>query len=343
MSFHRWMSLFQRASLVGSAAVLAAGLASAQSMTSESQPPSASSSWSNYSSSAQVAEVSASADTSGTSLTLAHPASAQRQSPSTMPAWKHYSSSAEIAEISAPSGLGAMPSAPASAASAAGQMGQSEGGGGGWKGALFHHYALELGGGFNAPTGDTVDKPAPGTRYITWGGQFVIGYGKHITKNLAMLLEYQFIDDKIPGAIIAETGAQGGHAHIWSFTLDPVWDLFPSSSNDLYVTGGGGFYRKKTNFTTPAPSQFCSFYYCGIGYTNQVVGSFSSNQGGFNIGGGYLHRFGGMYGPGKMGIFVEARYLDVLSPAITTQPNGLGTTSVGAGTRLIPVTIGLRW
>ncbi len=41
-------------------------------------------------------------------------------------------------------------------------------------------------------------------------------------------------------------------------------------------------------------------------------------------------------------IFAEARYLDVLTPAVTTEPNGLGTTTVEEGTRLLPVTIGVR-
>ena len=223
------------------------------------------------------------------------------------------------------------------------------GGGGGWTHALFGNYALEFGGGFNAPSGDQVEIPSTTTtpsfenKDITWGGQFTLGYGKHFGNNLAALIEYQFIDDKLPGVIIAEAGAEGGHAHIWSLTLDPVYDLFPKASNDVYVTGGGGFYRKVTSFTDVEPEEYCEFYYCGEVYAPQVVGHFSSNQGGFNIGGGYLHHFGGMYGPGRMGVFVEARYLDVLSPAVTTQPNGLGTTSVAADTKLIPITVGLRW
>jgi hypothetical protein len=34
-----------------------------------------------------------------------------------------------------------------------------------------------------------------------------------------------------------------------------------------------------------------------------------------------------------MKLIAEVRYLDVLTPAVTTQPNGLGTTTVAAGTR----------
>jgi hypothetical protein len=44
-----------------------------------------------------------------------------------------------------------------------------------------------------------------------------------------------------------------------------------------------------------------------------------------------------------MRVFAEARYLDVLSPASAVAPNGLGTATVGSGTRLVPLTFGLRW
>jgi len=201
---------------------------------------------------------------------------------------------------------------------------------------MFSRFTFEGGGGFNAPAGDSANN-------ITWGGNFTVGGGFHFTDRLAALIEYQFIDDKLPGAIIAETGANGGNAHIWSFSVDPVFDLAPKRTNDLYVTGGGGFYRKVTNFTDPEEAEYCSYYYCGIGYENQVVGHFSSNQGGWNIGAGFLHRMGGIYGDGKVKLFAEVRYLDVMTPAVTTEPNGLGQTTVGAGTHLIPVTFGIRY
>ncbi len=287
MSFPRWMPLMRFVGSLGSAAILAAGLASAQSSA------------------------------------VLDPASSVGESSS------NESSSLMLAESIAPEGSAALPSAPSPAASsAAGQ------GGRGWKSTVASKYALEFGGGFNAPTDKT---------YITWGGQFTIGAGVNFSKRLALLAEYQFMDNKLPGAIIAETGANGGHSHIWSLTLDPVVSLFPKSSHDVYVTGGGGFYRKVTSFTDPQLAEYCDYYYCGITTVNTVVGHFSSNQGGFNIGGGYQHRMGGMYGESKMKLFVEARYVDVLTPAVTTHPNGLGTTTVAAGTKLIPVSVGIRW
>jgi len=44
-----------------------------------------------------------------------------------------------------------------------------------------------------------------------------------------------------------------------------------------------------------------------------------------------------------MKLFAEVRFLDVLSPASAIAPNGLGTATVGSGTRLVPVTFGVRW
>ena len=231
-------------------------------------------------------------------------------------------------------GLAALPAAPGASGSGGQYDNRSHGGGGG--NGILSHMTYEVGGGFNAPTSDS----AP---YITWGYNFTVGAGYRFDKHFAVNLEYQFIDSKLPGAIINQAGATGGYAHIWSFTLDPIYDFNPKSAVELYATGGYGFYRKVTSFTDPQLQVYCSYFYCGTITQNVVVGHFSSNQGGWSIGGGLQHRFAGWNGDGKMRIFAEARYLDVLTPAVTTEPNGLGTTTVGADTKIIPVTVGLRF
>src|ERR1039457_1692960 len=68
----------------------------------------------------------------------------------------------------------------------------------------YSHLAFEAGGGFNAPTEDS----AP---YITWGGNITVGAGYRFNSMLTLMTEYQFIDDKLPGQLIAEAGATGGH------------------------------------------------------------------------------------------------------------------------------------
>lgn len=266
----------------------------------------------------------------------AQAAPTQDQTTSNPAASTSYSSSQagtmQVAEL-------ALPEAPAPKASAGGEGQYGNGGGyGGGKGSqsIWHKLTWEAGLGFNAPISSS----------ITYGFNFTIGGGMRFNPHFSTLMEYQFIDDKVPGAIIAETNGQatGGHSHIWSFTLDPVYDLFPKSTNDVYVTGGGGFYRKVTTFTFPQQTQFCYYFYCGYGYAPGTVGHFSSNQGGFNVGGGYEHHLGGMYGESHTALYAEVRYLDVLSPAVVGKSaNGLPPVTLVKDTQMIPITFGIRW
>jgi len=182
----------------------------------------------------------------------------------------------------------------------------------------------EVGGGFNAPIGN--DLP-----YITWGGNVTGGAGIRFNKVFSLLGEFQFIANKLPGAFINAGGGQGGNAHIISITAAPVIDLFPKRTTSIYLTGGGGYYHKSTNFTI---QECCDFY----GYPVTVTAnSFTSNQLGGSIGFGLSHKLGGsIYGDGHSQLFAEARYLYIHTPAIT-ETNGLGATE------LIPVTVGIRF
>lgn len=235
----------------------------------------------------------------------------------------------EIAEFRAPEAAAALPSAPAPSSAAAGQY-NSGGSSSRWSGLAF-----EAGFGFNPPESNSIGN----------GWNLQIGAGLHAGPHFTPLIEYQFIHTGLARYIINEVGSQGGYVHIWSFGIDPVFDIAPKASNDFYIKGGGGFYRKVTSFTDPNLQYYCDYYYgCGYIQVNQVVGHFSSNQGGWNIGGGYYHRFGGIYGTGKMKFFAEARYLDVMTPAVTaTSSSGALVTQVPADTKLIPVTFGFSW
>ena len=222
-------------------------------------------------------------------------------------------------------------------ASAAGQYGNG-GGYGGEKRSLLHSWTFEAGGGFNAPIGN--DGP-----YITWGGNFTVGGGLRFSKWISVLAEYQFIDDKLPGGLISavNTACQdadcgvtitAGNSHISSITGSPVIELTPKWSNGVYVVGGYGWYHKSTNFQ--APEEAFDPYY-GYYYENVTATSFTSNQWGGNMGLGFYHRLGSMYGGDTHSqIFAEARYTFLHTPPITAS-NGVGTTE------LIPVTVGVRF
>jgi len=288
MSSLSWMSLTRRVCFLCGTAVLAAGLASAQSSPS-SNPFTVTSSSTN---------LLASGESSSNPFQLAS------------------------------DDLGGTPALPGASAAGGAGGGQSDRPNG--KFYSPSHLAYNFGGGFNAPIGN--DHP-----YITWGGNFTAGAGLHFSKRLAVLAEYQFIGDKLPGAFIAQCGgacgATGGNAHIWSLTLDPVIDLAPTKTNSMYVTGGGGFYRKVTSFTVQA---CCDFY----GYTvTEVAAHFSSNQGGLNFGVGFTHRLGGTYHDSTTKLYAEARYLWVNSPRFNALT---GNEPIGT-TELIPVSFGVRW
>jgi hypothetical protein len=184
-------------------------------------------------------------------------------------------------------------------------------------------WAFEAGGGFNAPIGNDIP-------YITWGGNFTAGGGMHFNRVFALLAEYQFIADKLPGALVEAGGGDTGNAHIQSITASPVIDLMPKHATGVYLVGGGGWYYKSTNWNVLVGYDF-------YGYpVYATANSFSSNQWGANGGFGLSHRLGGVYGEGTMKLFAEARYLWLNTPKLG-EPNGLGTTG------LIPVTLGVRW
>lgn len=191
------------------------------------------------------------------------------------------------------------------------------------------HFAFEAGGGFTAPIGNDVRGG-----YDGWGYNVTVGGGWNFSKYIGTLLEYQFNRNVIPQATLQAIGVPSGNINTWSLTLDPIIYLPMTHSMGAYVTGGGGFYRKVTNFSAPAPVEQC-YYFCYYGYVNQTIGHFSSNQGGLNIGlGGYWKAFGP---DSNAKLYAEARYVWVDSPA----PHGL---QQGEGTEgLIPVTFGIRF
>jgi hypothetical protein len=310
MSFPLSMSLMRHVSFLGCAVVFAAGVASAQSTASQ-DPSNAT----GYSSSQDGLSASG----------------------------------IQLAEFALP----ASPTAGAAASeggSGAGQYGNGGGSGGGGRHALLHSWTFEAGAGFNGPIGNDTNQagvvfqsngaPEP-IPVITWGANFTLGGGLRFSDRLSALAEYQFVDDKLPGALIsAVNNATGdvdeisaGNSHINSITGSPVIDLFPKKSNGIYLVGGFGWYHKSTNFQ--APEAEISYY--GEYYENVTVTSFTSSQWGGNAGLGIYHRLGSMYGgDNKTQIFAEARYTFIHTPP-ATQDNGLGTTE------LIPVTFGVRF
>jgi opacity protein-like surface antigen len=190
------------------------------------------------------------------------------------------------------------------------------------------HLAIELGGGFNVPVGNT-------TTWQNVGYSINLGGGWNFTDRIGLLAEYSFNHANIPQNTLTNVGEPNGNVHVWSLTLDPIFYYKTSGHIGGYVTGGGGFYRKLTSFTQPVfLGDFCNFYGCFPQFTNVTLSHFSSNQGGVNIGTGVTYK---PNADGKAKFYAEARYVWVDSPA--SSASAIGTGTVG----MIPITFGFRW
>jgi hypothetical protein len=212
------------------------------------------------------------------------------------------------------------------------------------------HLAFEGGVGFTAPLG-------PDTNYSTtylndgylspsegWGYNLELGAGWNFTKKFGALLEYRFDKQDIPNSYLNElsvasgagtqsTSGLGGNINTWSFTIDPVYYLPLSRKSGFYVTGGGGFYRKVTNFTEPVDE----YSYYGVYAVPVTVDHYSSNQGGAEGGVGFYRKFFGEDSNAKF--FAQIKYVWVNSPGPTSSNyyQGNGTEE------LLPVTFGIRF
>lgn len=193
--------------------------------------------------------------------------------------------------------------------------------------SVWSHIAVEGGGGFNRPLGNS-------RNFATWGGNLELGAGWNFNKRFGTIAEWEFFDNKIPGSYLSNVGVPGGHIHTWGLTLEPTYNFQGSGSLGGYVIGGGGFYRRVTTFTVPELEEEC-YYFCYDENVNVPIAHYSSNQGGWNIGGGVTWKAFGSDSSGRL--FAEIRYVRVNSP----KTNVFGTPDDNI--TFLPVTVGLRW
>lgn len=193
--------------------------------------------------------------------------------------------------------------------------------------STFSHIAVEAGAGFNRPMGYS-------RSFATWGGNVEIGGGWRFTHWLSTLAEWEYFDNKIPGAYLANVGVPGGHIHTWGLTLEPEVTYFNHGSFGAYAIGGGGFYRRVTTFTVPVLEETC-YYFCYEEVVNVPIAHYSSNQGGVNFGTGVTWK---AFGPdSSTKLYAEIRYTWVDS----SKTNVFGTPDGTIG--FLPITFGVRW
>jgi opacity protein-like surface antigen len=186
-------------------------------------------------------------------------------------------------------------------------------------------FTFNFGGGVTSITGSLSDR-------LSTGWHINIGGGFNFTPMFGLNLEYQYNGLGVKSSVLKELQVPNGSARLWSITLNPIIRFGSEESRVRpYITGGGGYYRRTVEFTEPTTTFINIFdpWWGWIGPVevpaNRILGSVSRGAGGFNAGAGLSVRLGDT----NAKFYSEARfhYADM----------------AGAITRIVPVTVGIRW
>ena len=178
-------------------------------------------------------------------------------------------------------------------------------------------YTFVVGAGFTAPVGNTY-------HYLNTNYGIQVGGGRNFNKKFGVLAQFDYDAFGFNGRTLTNQEALyntpyvygagavsglDGSSHVWSFTLDPVYNVFAGDTVGAYVVGGVGFFHKTANFTVPGTGTYCDPYYGCYNYSaNQTIDKYTSNAPGFDGGIGMTYKAGRF---SSERIFVEARYVFV--------------------------------
>lgn len=209
--------------------------------------------------------------------------------------------------------------------------------------------AFMAGGGMTVPTGNTA-------KYYTPSWTIGAGAGINFNRMFGILGEFHYDHMGLTGgainyeynnvlAVIQQQGYSAddldgfdANAHVISLTVNPIINFSdPRSKVGAYVTGGGGWYRKSTNFTLPTAQTGCNYYYCQTFYTTYDLDSYSASTFGWNVGFGLTYKLSEF---SSERLFVDARY----HWAPIKDNKGADFFPYNARhTGYIPVTVGIRF
>ncbi len=213
---------------------------------------------------------------------------------------------------------------------------------------------VAFGGGLALPSGSS-------SNIFTASYSIEGGIGYNFSKKLGLLAEVGYDHFGLQGNLIAQQQAYynslgiidpttglaanfvglDANAHMWSVTVDPIYTFYQGDKMGAYVIGGGGFYHKAINFTTPQQTVYYSYYGAIPAVQNANIDTHTANGGGFDFGGGVTFK------PGKFNsvkLYAEARYVYAdakLTPEVKN-PSPLSTLDSGSDS-YVPITVGIRF
>ena len=189
-------------------------------------------------------------------------------------------------------------------------------------------WGLNVGGGFGVPVASTGD-------FVGNGGNFVIGGGYKFGEIIQANGEFMWQGLPVNFNNRVAVSALSASSDLFSLTGNLMLKTPGNRRFGGYVIGGGGWYRLKTSLSREPipPAQPCVQAWnwwvnsCVNGFVpiDAPIGRQTDTVFGANVGGGVTYRIV----EGGMKIYAEARF-----HYAPTQP---------VYTRVIPVTIGVRW
>src|SRR6185437_4383427 len=228
-------------------------------------------------------------------------------------------------------------------------------------------YDFFVGGGFGMPVGDQFNYATTSWAFGGGGGRMFnahagvniefnydrFGMGRSTLTNQEDLYNYSIAlyNQQNPSNPVQFIQGLDGNNHVWSFSLQPIYNIKSGEGIGAYVTGGGGFYHKVANFTVPSIGTYCDPFYGCYQYTaNQIIDHYTSNAFGINGGLGITYKFSKF---SNQRLYAEVRYVYLLNsarPGVTfstvtpqnaSDPNFFPQNS--QRTSYLPVKIGVRF
>jgi hypothetical protein len=181
------------------------------------------------------------------------------------------------------------------------------------------HFAFQVGVGFTEPVGRT-------GMYTDVGYNTSAGVGYNFNSYLGALIDLNVDSVGVNSPTLNSIGVPGGNVNVFSATLDPIVHLMPHRRLDVYVTGGGGEYRREQIFVAPLFATVNNgASYFGIAPSGPISSSLSVNKPGVDVGMGIAV---GSKWRGKF--YAEAKYNRIF----LSGPFHMD---------YVPVTFGYRW
>lgn len=165
--------------------------------------------------------------------------------------------------------------------------------------------------------------------FIKRGFNIQAGGGWRATSVFELLGEFDYAHSDVEESRLLQLNVPAGTARMYSVTGNLKVNVIPGPVN-VYVIGGGGWYRRTVEFTQPTTAlvpffdPWFGFFGTATVPANQVLGSFTLDAGGVNAGGGLAFSVG--HG---VKIYAEAR-----AHRAYTHPTN---------TTIVPLTFGLRF